>query len=87
MEDGHIIGFQVSLRYFQIITLISAFKWAKTEDKRSFLTGARRTRSFSCTYLRPIQKNTELRDKGLYILMSPTFIGATVMVANELKDL
>jgi hypothetical protein len=32
-------------------------------------------------------KNTELREKGLYILMSPTFIGATVMVENGLKDL
>lgn len=32
-------------------------------------------------------KNTELREKELYVLMSPTFIGATVMVETGLKDL
>jgi hypothetical protein len=31
-------------------------------------------------------KNTEMREKALYILMSHTFIGATVMVENEMKD-
>jgi hypothetical protein len=31
-------------------------------------------------------QNTELRVKGLYILMSSTFTGATVIVGNGLKD-